>query len=333
MERLLESLVNNHISPAEQKILQSRVGEGAPTAQIDLIHGKGRGLIILLHGPPGTGKTSTAEAIAAYTGKPLYAITCGDIGLVADEVEKNLLKHTRLAEKWGYVLLLDEADVFLAHRNWTDVHRNALVSVLLRRLEYYSGIMFMTTNIVGLIDEAFKSRIHIVLRYDMIDKGTTGQIWKNLLQSIERDNEEFNVQITFDKGQLLEFATEHFKEHTDSHRTWNARQIRNAFSTAIAMGQFDRLERIREADLSPEEVFMSGKKSLTTIRLTSQNFTRIASITDDFERYMHSVRGDDAQKALENEQRDDNFLQQRTPLKKDYKRAAAYDGDYGYQSG
>ncbi|KAK7954305.1 ATPase family AAA domain-containing protein 3A-like [Apiospora saccharicola] len=327
--RLLESLVNNHMSPAEQKRLQSRVGEGAPTAQIDLIQGKGRGLIILLHGPPGTGKTSTAEAIAAYTGKPLYAITCGDIGLVADEVEKNLLKHTRLAEKWGCVLLLDEADVFLARRNWTDVHRNALVSVFLRRLEYYSGILFMTTNIVGLIDEAFKSRIHVVLRYDMIDKGTTGQIWKNLLQRIERDNEESNVQITFDKGKLLEFATEHFKEHTDCHRTWNARQIRNAFSTAIAMGQFDRLERIHDADLSPEEVLTSGKKSLTTIMLTRDNFRRIASITDDFERYMHSVRGDDTQKALENEQRDDNFLQQRTPQRKDYKRTAAYDGDYG----
>lgn len=78
--RLLESLVNNHMSPAEQKRVQSQIGEGMPTSQIDLIQGKGRGLIILLHGPPGTGKTSTAEAIAAYTGKPLYAITCGDIG-------------------------------------------------------------------------------------------------------------------------------------------------------------------------------------------------------------------------------------------------------------
>ena len=78
--RLLESLVNNHMTPAEQKRSHSQVGGGAPTAQIDIIQGKGRGLIILLHGPPGTGKTSTAEAIAAYTGKPLYAITCGDIG-------------------------------------------------------------------------------------------------------------------------------------------------------------------------------------------------------------------------------------------------------------
>lgn len=77
---LLESLVNNHMSPAEQKRTQSQTGEDLPISQIDLIQGKGRGLIILLHGPPGTGKTSTAEAIAAYTGKPLYAITCGDIG-------------------------------------------------------------------------------------------------------------------------------------------------------------------------------------------------------------------------------------------------------------
>jgi len=99
---LLESLVNNHLSPAEQKRLPSGVGEGAPTAQIDLIQGKGRGLIILLHGPPGTGKTSTAEAIAAYTGKPLYAITCGDIG----EHFKPDATHELTANGWQVWLLM-----------------------------------------------------------------------------------------------------------------------------------------------------------------------------------------------------------------------------------
>jgi len=134
------------------------------------------------------------------------------------------------------VLLLDEADVFLARRNWTDVHRNALVSVFLRRLEYYSGIMFLTTNIVGLIDEAFKSRIHVALRYDTIDERTTGKKWRKLLKRINRDNRASNVQITFNESELLKFAMDHFEEHEDDHSTWNARQIRNAFSTAIAMG-------------------------------------------------------------------------------------------------
>lgn len=79
-------------------------------------------------GPPGSGKTSTAETIAAYTGRPLYAITCGDLGTSAKELEKNLLRHTSLAQKWGCVLLLDEADVFLGSRTYNDMHRNAVVS-------------------------------------------------------------------------------------------------------------------------------------------------------------------------------------------------------------
>ena len=70
----------------------------------------GKGLIILLHGEPGVGKTSTAECIADYTKRPLYPITCGDIGDRADKVEENLEKTFQLAHKWGCVLLLDEAE-------------------------------------------------------------------------------------------------------------------------------------------------------------------------------------------------------------------------------
>ncbi|KAK7934752.1 hypothetical protein PG985_000247, partial [Apiospora marii] len=315
---LLESLVNNHMSPTEQKRAQSQTGEDLPISQIDLIQGKGRGLIILLHGPPGTGKTSTAEAIAAYTGKPLYAITCGDIGLDAEDVEANLLRHTRLAEKWGCVLLLDEADVFLARRSLSDVDRNALVSVFLRRLEYYSGILFLTTNIVGMIDEAFKSRIHVALRYDTIDERTTGQIWKNLLRRINRDNRASDLKITFDERELLKFAMDDFEEHENDHSTWNARQIRNAFSTAIAMGQFDRLERIRQEEVNPEEAMASGDKSLTTIKLTRRNFIRIAKIADDFEYYMPlRARG-----------------RRRDSAHEPAARTAAYDDDdYGSSSG
>lgn len=74
------------------------------------------------------GKTSTAECIADYTQRPLFPITCGDIGDTAAAVEVNLGKNFQLAHKWGCVLLLDEADVFMARRNGADIQRNSLVS-------------------------------------------------------------------------------------------------------------------------------------------------------------------------------------------------------------
>lgn len=117
----------------------------------------------VLLGAPGVGKTCTAECIADLMMKPLYPITCGDLGSTAEAVEKGLKKHFTLASKWNCVMLLDEADVFLAKRKQEDLVRNSIVSVFLRMLEYYKGLLFLTTNRVGAFDEAFKSRVHISL--------------------------------------------------------------------------------------------------------------------------------------------------------------------------
>lgn len=93
-----------------------------------MVKGKGKGLVILLHGSPGVGKTSTAECVATHTGRPLFPITCGDLGAAtAAEVEKNLDIFFDLARKWNAVLLLDEADVFLSSRG-SDMRQNSLVS-------------------------------------------------------------------------------------------------------------------------------------------------------------------------------------------------------------
>ena len=66
----------------------------------DLIHGKGNGLILLLHGGPGTGKTFTAEGVAEFAEKPLLRVTCGDVGTVAQVVEKRLQSSFHLGKIW-----------------------------------------------------------------------------------------------------------------------------------------------------------------------------------------------------------------------------------------
>lgn len=68
------------------------------------------------------------ECIAEYTGRALLSLTCGDIGTDEVELENQLSKWFRLAEKWGAVMLIDEADVYLEKRQITDLKRNSLVS-------------------------------------------------------------------------------------------------------------------------------------------------------------------------------------------------------------
>lgn len=160
---VVHGLVMSHF---QTKALERRYADAAVEGPgQDLIQGKGRGLVVLLHGVPGVGKTATAEAVAMENRKPLFVITCGDLGLTPNEVEESLKNVFRLAHLWDCVLLLDEADVFLSQRSKSDMKRNALVSVFLRVLEYYNGLLFLTTNRVGAVDEAFKSRIHLSLYY------------------------------------------------------------------------------------------------------------------------------------------------------------------------
>jgi AAA+ superfamily predicted ATPase len=158
------------LSPYKKELIKALVTVHIATSiSTDVIEGKGNGLIILLHGGPGTGKTLTAESVAELTNKPLYRVTCGDIGTNAEEVEKYLDSVLYIGAIWGCVVLLDEADVFLEERTQTDLQRNALVSVFLRVLEYYEGILILTSNRVGTFDEAFKSRVQLALHYPSIN--------------------------------------------------------------------------------------------------------------------------------------------------------------------
>lgn len=119
----------------------------------DIIAGKGRGLVSVLHGPPGVGKTLTAEGISELLHKPLYCVSSGELGTTPAQLEHELQKILDIAHSWGAVLLIDEADVYMEKRTFADMHRNALVSIFLRLLEYFQGILFLTTNRVETFDE------------------------------------------------------------------------------------------------------------------------------------------------------------------------------------
>lgn len=185
----------------------------------DVIAGKGQGILMLLAGPPGTGKTLTAEAVAEHMKRPLYSVSAGELGSSAHGMETELDRVLELCTRWNAVLLLDEADIFLERRTEHDVQRNTIVSVFLRKLEYYRGIMFLTTNRIHSFDEAFKSRIHIAIRYPDLDTEARRTIWKNFMKKAA-ETYQHGVDVSDeDIDQLCQ-------------KTLNGREIRNIVKSA-----------------------------------------------------------------------------------------------------
>lgn len=213
-KRLIQALISNQIE-AERST--------------DLISGKGNGLILLLHGGPGTGKTLTAESVAEIARKPLYPVTCGDIGTEPEAVENYLESVLHIGKTWGCVVLLDEADVFLEQRSLEDLRRNALVSVFLRVLEYYDGILVLTSNRVGTFDEAFKSRIQLAVHYKNLDLDQRTQIWRNFIARLEELEEE-GIDFADLKDNIKNLAANKL----------NGREIRNVITTARQYARWER---------------------------------------------------------------------------------------------
>ncbi|KAB2572774.1 hypothetical protein DBV05_g8541 [Lasiodiplodia theobromae] len=222
------------------------------------------------------------EGVAEMFKKPLIQITCGDLGTTAKEVETALETNFALANKWDCILLLDEADVFLAERNKEDFKRNGLVAVFLRVMEYYAGILFLTTNRVGDFDEAFTSRIHISLYYPELDQKKTADVFDINMKMIEQRFQKNGRAIYIDRVQIGRFAAEPFVDNQRAR--WNGRQIRNACQTALALAEFEAQGNSHTAILNPNAV----------VRLGVEHFEIVRDAYIEFTKYMDELYGTNA---------------------------------------
>lgn len=132
-----------------------------------------------------------------------------------------------------------------------------------------------------------------------------------MLQRIKRNNEKTEMKILFDQTALMKFAKRHYRSHRPNGTTWNGRQIRNAFQTAIGIGQYKRLEKIDQAATQGK----LPEKGSRHIRLTVASFETVAETTSDFERYIRSTRGDDRERAAASEFRRDEHSSEPPPRK------------------
>lgn len=145
----------------------------------DIVEGKSGGTTILCKGAPGLGKTLTAEVYAEVVKKPLYRVHSGQLGTTAESVEANLSKILLRAARWDSILLLDEADVYIRQRD-NDLQHNAIVAEFLRTLEYFNGLLFMTTNRTDDIDDAILSRCIAIIQYQTPCKADAAALWKSM---------------------------------------------------------------------------------------------------------------------------------------------------------
>lgn len=145
----------------------------------DVVPGKSGGTTILCRGAPGLGKTLTAEVYAEVVGKPLYRVHSGQLGVTASSVQASLTTILQRAARWDCVLLLDEADVYIRRRD-NDLQHNAIVAEFLRTLEYFSGLLFMTTNRAADIDDAILSRCIAVIDYQPPCRDDARRLWWTL---------------------------------------------------------------------------------------------------------------------------------------------------------
>ncbi|OAA46930.1 ATPase, AAA-type, core [Metarhizium rileyi] len=201
----------------------------------DFVRHKGEGRIFLLHGQPGVGKTSTAEGIAELANRPLMALTSGDLLSSLPDVEKNLTYFLALGQRYGALVLLDEADKYLERRTVSNIARNGLVSIFLRALEYYRRVLFLTTNRAQSFDTAFLSRIHVALHYNNLSNENRERIWAHSFERLVRDSD----------GKIhVSAAARDYVFHHENVRLLklNGREIRNAMQTALALAESEAEE-------------------------------------------------------------------------------------------
>lgn len=146
-------------------------------------------------------------------------------------------------------------------------------------LEYYPGILILTTNHVGTFDEAIKSRVHCALYYPPLSKAKTSKVWRMNLEMLEERKRDANasLRLRVDHKEIKEFAADHWRT-TPAQNRWNGRQIKYAFQTAIALAEWDH------------HVLTGDVPNPHGPLLTRAHFEQVAKASSHFDNYLNDVR-------------------------------------------
>jgi hypothetical protein len=182
---------------------------------------QGQGLIALLSGPPGTGKTMAAQVVAATLGYDLFRIDlAGVISKWVGETSQNFERILTRAADMHAIILFDECDAIFSKRT-SEVHdaqdkfANTDAAYLLQAMESYPGIAFLATNQKGNIDPAFIRRLRYLLEFSKPDAAQRLEIWRKVVRGlggeVQRDALDSSLRLLADSvevtGAQIKFAT------------------------------------------------------------------------------------------------------------------------------
>jgi hypothetical protein len=157
-------------------------------------------------------------------------------------------------------------------------------------LEYYNGILFLTTNRPGALDEAFDSRIHLKLYYGPLSCKQTEEIWMVNIQRLriidaQRCEGGDDQPLHIFEEDIMNFAQRHFHQNSKTKQWWNGRQIRNAFQMASSLAYCDAKKRHDELKQSHPDAPSVRPK------LDVEHFVMIQTMTDDFNKFIEETHG------------------------------------------
>jgi len=196
-----EKIIEKLVLPKQKKKILSSLISNENNFQ-DIVSGKSGGIIILSTGEPGVGKTLTAEVYSELMKKPLYSIQSSQLGISVADIESNLNKILYRAEKWGAILLIDEADAYIYKRG-NDILQNCIVGTFLRLLEYYNGVLFLTSNRPEIIDDAIMSRVTLHIKFEKPTEDEFHQLWSILSENMSLTLEKDLVNKLLNKYEIM----------------------------------------------------------------------------------------------------------------------------------